>query len=133
MANVLRMPEMNEATTAATVMASEETSNRKGSSAMKHSMNSAHQNTRVDYEQAITDSYDATIMMQHCIDDLGALFVAIKDAATDGSNLQRLAGVGQYLADDWSGMNQANVEKISVVYEQLKAARRQVKRMEVAA
>lgn len=72
-------------------------------------------------------------MMQHCIDDLGALFVAIKDAATDGSNLQRLAGVGQYLADDWSGMNQANVEKISVVYEQLKAARRQVKRMEVAA
>lgn len=48
----------------------------------------------------VGEAYDATTLSAHVVAELGALFRAIYTAKNDPTLTHRLAGIGQYLADD---------------------------------
>jgi hypothetical protein len=49
----------------------------------------------------ITKTMDTTALAQSGFSDLGALFLAIRSACDKHTNPYQLAGIGQYLADEW--------------------------------
>lgn len=54
--------------------------------------------------------YDAATLAQSCFRRLGALFVAIKELSERPLTVQDLADIGDYLADDWGGLLEAQCE-----------------------
>jgi hypothetical protein len=62
---------------------------------------------------------DTTALAQSGFSDLGALFLAlflaIRSACDQHTNPYRLAGIGQYLADDWINTLDGELETLEVV------------------
>lgn len=65
----------------------------------------------------ITKTMDTTALAQSGFSDLGALFLAIRSACDKHTHPYQLAGIGQYLADEW-------INTLDGELESLKAMRR---------
>jgi hypothetical protein len=61
----------------------------------------------------ITKTMDTTALAQSGFSDLGALFLAIRSACDKHTNPYQLAGIGQYLADDWINTLDGELETLA--------------------
>ena len=57
-------------------------------------------------------AYDNNVFAHSCINDLGSLFQAIRQTSRKHSTIYHLAGIGQYLADDWSNALESEGETL---------------------
>lgn len=55
-------------------------------------------------ETVINEAVDMATVQHASISDLGVLFSAIRKVSDEQTDAYRLAGMGMYLADDWSEM-----------------------------
>jgi hypothetical protein len=63
----------------------------------------------------ITKTMDTTALAQSGFSDLGALFLAIRSTCDKHTNPYQLAGIGQYLADDWINTLDGELETLEAV------------------
>jgi hypothetical protein len=63
----------------------------------------------------ITKTMDTTALAQSGFSDLGALFLAIRSACDKHTNPYQLAGIGQYLADDWINTLDGELETLKAL------------------
>ncbi|MGD9170052.1 MAG: hypothetical protein PVI97_08330 [Candidatus Thiodiazotropha sp.] len=61
----------------------------------------------------ITKTIDTTALAQSGFSDLGALFLAIRSACDKHTNPYQLAGIGQYLADEWINTLDGELETLA--------------------
>lgn len=61
----------------------------------------------------ITKTMDTTALAQSGFSDLGALCQAIRSACDKHTNPYQLAGIGQYLADDWINTLDGELETLA--------------------
>jgi hypothetical protein len=64
-------------------------------------------------------TYDAKYLTMKCFADLSAIFDAIRVASKEDSTAYKLAGIGRYLADDWSNTADYELENIQALINQL--------------
>jgi hypothetical protein len=63
----------------------------------------------------ITKTIDTTALAQSGFSDLGALFLAIRSACDQHTNPYQLAGIGQYLADEWINTLDGELETLEAL------------------
>jgi hypothetical protein len=63
----------------------------------------------------ITKTMDTTALAQSGFSDLGALCQAIRSACDKHTNPYHLAGIGQYLADDWINTLDGELETLAAM------------------
>jgi hypothetical protein len=63
----------------------------------------------------ITKTMDTIDLAQSGFSDLGALFLAIRSACDKHTNPYQLAGIGQYLADDWINTLDGELETLAAM------------------
>ena len=63
----------------------------------------------------ITKTMDTTALAQSGFSDLGALCQAIRCACDKHTNPYQLAGIGQYLADEWINTLDGELETLAAV------------------
>lgn len=74
----------------------------------RQSIGESHGRSALD---AVMKASDHTSLVVSSISQLGALFSAIAQVAND-ETIKSLAHVGQYLADDWEDMCEADVKEL---------------------
>lgn len=69
----------------------------------------------------VISAVDATALAQSCFNDLSSVFVAIKTLSDEHTTIHALAGIGQYLADDWGNLNDCEREELEGELASLRA------------
>ncbi|MGD9170454.1 MAG: hypothetical protein PVI97_10415 [Candidatus Thiodiazotropha sp.] len=63
----------------------------------------------------LAKAMDTTALAQSGFSDLGALFLAIRNACDKHTNPYQLAGIGRYLADDWTNTLDGELETLTAI------------------
>lgn len=57
-----------------------------------------------------------------CFDDLAEMFTAIGKLSGNSYTVEKLAGIGKYLAEDWGVLHEGEAEELTAHLEKLKKA-----------
>lgn len=71
----------------------------------------------------VRNAADATSLKMSCFYDLAGLFRVIKELSIEHSSAHTLAGIGEYLADDWGNLNAGEYDRIKAELDSLLALR----------
>jgi hypothetical protein len=69
--------------------------------------------------KVVSTAYDAAVLAQSSISQLGTLFDAIKAFSERPLAVQDLASIGNYLATDWGDLLEAQCEECKKAMEEL--------------
>jgi hypothetical protein len=68
--------------------------------------------------EMVSTAYDAAVLAQSCLTQLAALFDAIQALRERSLAVRELASIGNYLADDWAGLLEAQCEDLKQAMEE---------------
>ena len=72
--------------------------------------------------KAMCQATDATYLANDCIRQMGTLFTAIK-TLTDRHDITNLCSLGEYVADDFGGLCEAEHQNANKLFEDLRQRR----------